>query len=65
MDNGGLYCGPCVHVDPRKRECKEWHRKLAYSKISGPVSTLVFEKCRECRDLERMWAEDEAKGDET
>ena len=47
-----LYCpDTCVHLDYKKKYCKEWKQKLGYMKRTGNVSFTVFETCDECRQI--------------
>ena len=43
------YCGPCVHLDSRKKRCDEFNQRLPYCKVTGSISFTAFEKCDGCK----------------
>ena len=44
--------GTCVHLNSDKKYCKEWKRKLGYSKHKGAISFTAFFKCKECMAMD-------------
>ena len=53
------YCiSTCPHLDADKKRCREFKRKLAYSKQTGAVNFTVFEKCPLCRMVYEMTLEE-------
>ena len=49
--NSGIYCGPCLYIDEKRKRCKKWNVKLSYSKISGAIKATFYEKCNECKNF--------------